>query len=172
MEPQEKTIETLTGTITNLPNAGGFEPEILAFCCNYCAFAAADLAGVMRLSYPPNIKIIRIPCTGKLDISYILKAFEKGADGVIVAGCEEGSCHFQKGNLIAKKRVEYTKKLLREIGIEDSRLEMFNLSSAMGSKFAQIASEMTEQIKKLGPSPLRATEGLKNQRTEEQTAGK
>ncbi|MDI6787301.1 MAG: hydrogenase iron-sulfur subunit [Planctomycetota bacterium] len=129
---------------------------MLAFCCHYCAFAAADLAGVMRLSYPPNIKIIRIPCTGKLDVLYLLKAFEKGADGIIVAGCEEGSCHFQRGNLIAKKRVVYAKKLLQSIGIEDSRLEMFNLSSAMGGRFAQIASEMTEQIKRIGPSILRS----------------
>lgn len=156
MEPMDKTLEILSDKASTPPAEAGFEPEILAFCCNYCAFAAADLAGVMRLSYPPNIKIIRIPCTGKLDVLYLLKAFEKGADGVIVAGCEEGSCHFQKGNLIAKKRVEYTKKLLREIGIEDSRLEMFNLSSAMGSKFAQIASEMTEQIKRIGPSILRS----------------
>lgn len=147
MEPKEKTIEVSAGN--------QFEPEILAFCCHYCAFAAADLAGVMRLSYPPNVKIIRIPCTGKLDIGYIFKAFEKGADGVIVAGCEEGSCHFQKGNLVAKKRVAYAKKLLQSIGMDDNRLEMYNLSAAMGSKFAQIATEMTERIRKLGSSPLR-----------------
>jgi len=146
MEPKETTSEAQAGT--------QFEPEIVAFCCHYCAFAAADLAGVMRLSYPPNVKIIRIPCTGKLDIGYIFKAFEKGADGIIVAGCEEGSCHFQKGNLVAKKRVAYAKQLLRSIGMDDNRLEMYNLSSAMGSRFAQIATEMTDRIKKLGPSPL------------------
>lgn len=153
MEPKNKNAEVLTDD--SGPQRGRFEPEIIAFCCYYCAFAAADLAGVMRLSYPTNIRIIRIPCTGKLDILYLLKAFEEGADGVMVAGCEEGSCHFQKGNFIAKKRVAYTKKLLRQIGIDDKRLEMFNLSSSMGPRFAQIAAEMTEQIRKIGPSSLK-----------------
>ena len=136
-----------------------FNPTIVAFCCHYCAFAAADMAGVMRLSYPDSIKIIRIPCTGKLDVLYLLWAFEAGADGVMVAGCEEGSCHFQKGNYTAKKRVEYTKKLLEEIGIEPERLKMFNLSSSMGAKFAQIANSMADEITKMGP--------LKNPRREE-----
>ncbi len=132
----------------------GFEPNIVAFCCHYCAFAAADLAGVMRLQYPSNAKIVRIPCTGKLDILYILRAFEKGADGVFVAGCLEGNCHFVKGNLAARKRVEYTKKLLKDVGVEPERLEMYNLSSAMGPRFAEIAKEFTGKIKTLGKSPL------------------
>jgi len=131
-----------------------FEPRIVAFCCHYCSYAAADLAGSMRLQYPANIKIIKIPCTGKIDVMYLLDAFEEGADGVIVAGCEEGSCHFITGNIRAKKKVKHTKKLLEEIGIEGERLEMFNLSAAMGQKFADITREMTEIVKKLGPSPL------------------
>jgi len=129
----------------------GFEPKIVAFCCHYCAFAAADLAGTMRLKYPPNVYIIRLPCTGKLDALYLLKAFEAGADGVMVAGCLEGGCHFISGNIRAKKRVEQVKGLLEKIGINRERLEFFNLSSAMGDKFAEIAQTMTQRIKELGP---------------------
>ncbi len=129
-----------------------FEPQIIAFCCHYCAYAAADLAGSMRLTYPPNIKIVRVPCSGKIDIIYLLKAFENGADGVFVAGCEEGNCHFLDGNIRAKKRVNYAKALLREAGLEKERLEMFNLSASQGKRFAQICQEMTERIKRLGPN--------------------
>lgn len=128
-----------------------FEPKIVAFCCHYCAFAAADLAGVLRLKYPPNVRILRLPCTGKIDALYLLKAFEVGVDGVIVAGCLEGSCHFISGNLRAKKRVEAVKTLLEKVGIEKERLEFFNLSSAQGDRFAQIAREMTQRIRELGP---------------------
>ncbi|MEW5944688.1 MAG: hydrogenase iron-sulfur subunit [bacterium] len=132
----------------------GFDPVIVAFCCHYCAFAAADLAGSLRLQYPPNVRIVRLPCTGKLDVLYILKAFEYGADGVMVAGCLEGQCHFQKGNIRAKKRVGYAKKILESIGIEPERLEMYNLSSAMAARFAEISAEMTEKIRALGPTPI------------------
>ncbi|MBN2137471.1 MAG: hydrogenase iron-sulfur subunit [Sedimentisphaerales bacterium] len=128
-----------------------FEPKIVAFCCNFCAFAAADLAGAMRIQYPANVRIIRLPCTGKADALYLMKAFEDGADGVFVAGCMEGECHFLRGNLRAKKRVDYVKKLLREVGINPQRIEMFNLSSAMGGRFAEIVEEMTQRIKELGP---------------------
>ena len=131
-----------------------FEPRILACCCKYCAYAAADLAGSMRLSYPTNIKIIQVPCTGRVDVVYLLRAIEDGADGVYVAGCMEGECHFLEGNLRARKRVNYVKGVLEEIGIEPERVEMFNLSSAMGPRFAEIAHEMTQRIKELGPSPL------------------
>ncbi len=128
-----------------------FEPKIIAYCCNFCAFAAADLAGAMRLQYSPNVRIIRLPCTGKVDAIVLLKAFEDGVDGVFVAGCLEGQCHFLKGNLRAKKKVAYIKRLLAEVKIEPERVEMFNLSSAMGGRFAEIVEEMTEKIKKLGP---------------------
>jgi len=126
------------------------EPKIVAFCCHYCAFAAADLAGVLRLKYPPNVHIIRLPCTRKLDALYVLKAFEAGADGVIVAGCLEGSCHFISGNIRAKKRVLAIKDLLPKLGIAPERLEFFNLSSAQGDRFAQIAREMVERVRALG----------------------
>ena len=128
-----------------------FEPKIVAFCCNFCAFAAADLAGAMRLQYSPGVRIIRLPCTGKVDALHLMKALEDGADGVFIAGCLEGQCHYLEGNLRAKKRVTYVKRLLTEAGIEPERIEMYNLSSAMGGQFAQIVEEMTERITKLGP---------------------
>lgn len=133
-----------------------FEPKILAYCCKYCAYAAADLAGSMRLNYPGNIKIIQIPCTGRVDVIHLMKALEEGADGIYVAGCLEGECHFINGNLKVKKRVHSVKKIIAAIGLEPERVEMFNLSSAMGLRFAQIAIEMTEKIKKLGPNPVKA----------------
>ena len=129
-----------------------FEPKILAYCCNFCAFAAADLAGAMRIQYPPNVRIILLPCTGKVDALHLMKAFEDGADGVFVAGCLEGQCHYLEGNLRAKKRVAYVKRLLTEVDIEPERIEMFNLSSAMGGRFAEIVEEMTQRIKELGPA--------------------
>jgi len=132
------------------------EPLILAFCCHYCAYAAADLAGSMRLEYPDNVRVLRLPCTGKIEVDYLLAAFERGVDGVIVAGCLEGGCHFLEGNLRARRRVERAKRLLDEIGLEPERLEMFNLSSAEGIRLAEIVTEMSGRLARLGPSPLRA----------------
>jgi len=129
-----------------------FEPKIVAYCCNFCAFAAADLAGAMRIQYPPNVRIILLPCTGKVDAIVLMKAFEEGADGVFVAGCMEGECHFVEGNLRAKKRVAYVKRLLEEVGTNPQRIEMYNLSSAMGGRFAEIVEEMTRRVKELGPA--------------------
>lgn len=140
-----------------------FEPKIIAFCCYYCAYSAADLAGSMRLEYPANIKIVEMPCSGKTDIRVLLEAFERGADGVYVLGCMEGDCHFLKGNLRAKRRVQEAKKILEEIGISGERLEMFNLSAAMGPRFAKIANEFTERIRKLGPSPLNKNSTIKEE---------
>lgn len=131
------------------------QPVILAFCCHYCAYAAADLAGSMRLQYPDNVRVLRLPCTGKIEVNYILSAFERGIDGVIVAGCLEGGCHFLEGNLRARKRVERAQELLAEIGLEPERVEMFNLSSAEGARFAEIVTEMNQRLVRLGPSPLR-----------------
>jgi F420-non-reducing hydrogenase iron-sulfur subunit len=133
-----------------------FEPQILAFCCKYCAYAAGDLAGSMRLNYPANIKIIQVPCTGRVDMLHLLKAIEEGADGVYVAGCMEGECHFLEGNLKARKKVIAVQKLLAEAGLQPERVRMFNLSSAMGPRFAEIAEEMTETIRCLGPSPIQS----------------
>jgi len=109
----------------------------------------------MRLSYPSNVKVIQVPCTGRVDIIHLLKAVEDGADAVYVAGCMEGECHFLVGNLKAKKRVQYVKKVLQDLGIEPERVEMFNLSAGEGPRFAEIAREMVERAKKLGPSPVK-----------------
>jgi len=132
-----------------------FEPEIVAFCCHYCAYAAADLAGVMRLQYPTNIRIIEIPCSGTIDVLHLLKAFEQGADGVLVAGCLKGGCHFIEGNIRAERRVERAKNILDKVGLGKDRLEMFFMSSSEGARFAQVAREMTERVNKLGPSPIK-----------------
>ena len=132
-----------------------FEPVIVAFCCHYCAYTAADMAGSMRLSYPPNVKIIRVPCTGKVDAIHIMRALQKGADGVYVAGCLEGDCHFKNGNIKAARRVKYLKQLLDEIGIGRERLEMITMSAGMSVFFAQTATEFTEKIRALGPNPVK-----------------
>ncbi|MFH1741077.1 MAG: hydrogenase iron-sulfur subunit [bacterium] len=145
------------------------DPLILAFCCHYCAYAAADLAGSMRLQYPDNVRVLRLPCTGKVEVNYLLSAFERGADGVIVAGCLEGGCHFQEGNLRARRRVERAKELLGEIGLEPERLEMFNLSSADGVRFAEIVTEMSDRLAQLGPSPLKPSEKRLEKNLDEMT---
>ena len=145
------------------------EPLILAFCCHYCAYAAADLAGSMRLEYPAAVRVLRLPCSGKVEIDHILAAFERGVDAVIVAGCLEGGCHFLEGNLRARRRVERAKQLLEEIGLEPDRLEMFNLSSAEGARFAQIATEMSQQLGRLGPSPLRPHKAVVKKGLQEMT---
>ena len=132
-----------------------FEPKIIAFCCHYCAFAAADLAGTMRIQYPPNIRIIRTPCTGRLEADYYMRAFEKGADGVLVAGCLEGGCHFIDGNLFAKRRVNAVREILKESGLEPDRLRMVNLSASMAKPLVDYMIEMVETVKKLGPSPVK-----------------
>ncbi|MBN2194881.1 MAG: hydrogenase iron-sulfur subunit [Polyangiaceae bacterium] len=137
------------------PSTAGWDPVIVAFASHYCAYAAADLAGVLRLQCSPNVRVIRMPCTGKVESIYIVRAFEKGADGVIVAGCLEGGCHHVEGNLRARRRVERVQALLGEIGIESERLGMYDLSSAQGTRFAEIVNEMNDRVAKLGPSPLR-----------------
>lgn len=132
-----------------------FEPVVVAFCCHYCAYTAADMAGSQRLCYPANVKIVRVPCSGKVDAIHILKAFQKGADGVYVAGCLDGDCHFKNGNVRADRRVEMVKKLLDEIGIGGDRVAMFKMSAGMGNRFAEIATQFTETIRTQGPNPIR-----------------
>ncbi len=111
------------------------------------------------MDYPVNIKVVRLPCTGKVDALYILKALEEGADGAYVAGCQEGDCHYLKGNLRAKKRVAYVKQLLEDVGINPERTAMFNMSAADGPRFVEIAKEFTEKIKSLGPNPVKTGKG-------------
>ena len=135
--------------------SGVYQPRIVAFCCHYCAYSSADLAGSMRIQYPPNVRIIRTPCTGRLETEYFMKAFENGADGVFVAGCLEGGCHFVEGNLYAKRRVNYTRDLMAELGLEKERLRMVNISAAMGRPLADMIIDMVQTVRKLGPSPLK-----------------
>jgi coenzyme F420-reducing hydrogenase delta subunit len=133
----------------------GFEPEITAFTCIYCGAMARDTAGLQRITYPANVKVIRLPCTGKVDIEYILKAFEQGADGVYVVSCTIGNCHHERGNVRATKRVEYVKKLLDDIGLGRDRLGIYYVSGGQGQAFADAAREMTTRVRRLGPNPAR-----------------
>jgi F420-non-reducing hydrogenase iron-sulfur subunit len=142
-----------------------WEPEIIAFCCNYCAYAAADLAGSKRMQYPANVRIIHTPCTGKIEMEHILGAFEKGIDGILVAGCLEGGCHFLEGNLRARKRTDHIRALLAEIGVGSERLRMVNLSAAMAPTFVESVREMVDTVRALGPSPLKESRQLESEGT-------
>ena len=128
--------------------------EILAFCCNFCAYAAADLAGARRMQYPANLRIVHVPCTGKVEVQQILAAFERGIDGVLVAGCLEGGCHFVEGNLRARRRAKVAQRILDEIGLGGERLRMVNLSASEAPTFVARVREMVETVERLGPSPL------------------
>jgi F420-non-reducing hydrogenase iron-sulfur subunit len=135
--------------------SGEFNPELTAFTCIYCGYMAADTAGSLRFEYPANVKLVRLPCTGKTDIQYLLDAFDQGADGVYIVACSLGNCHHVRGNERGKARVQRAREILESIGIEPERLEMFFVSGGMGATFAEIAREMTERVKKLGPSPVK-----------------
>jgi coenzyme F420-reducing hydrogenase delta subunit len=147
-----------SGIAESAAPAARWEPSIIAFCCNYCAYAAADLAGSKRMQYPVNVRIIHAPCTGKIEMEHILEAFEKGIDGVLVAGCLEGGCHFLEGNLRARKRTDRIRSILDEIGVGGERLKMVNLSAAMASVFVQHVQEIVATVRALGPNPLKAAE--------------
>ncbi len=133
----------------------GFEPELTLFTCNYCAYMAGDTAGALRLQYPANVKLVRLPCTGKIDVRYLLAAFEQGADGVYLIACPIGTCHHVRGNERARARVEFAKKILDQIGLGSERLEIFFASGGQGATYAMKAAEMTERVRQLGPNPLR-----------------
>jgi len=138
-----------------IPTGLNWDPEILAFCCSYCADSAAALAGSKRMQYPAGVRIISMPCTGKLETEHILQAFEKGADGVLVVGCLEGGCHFVDGNLRARNRTDRICSILDEIGLGGGRLTMVNLSDSMASAFVEQIKRAMENIRDLGPNPLR-----------------
>ena len=132
-----------------------FEPKIIGFVCNWCSYAAAELAGARRIQYPPNITIIRVMCSGRIDPAFVLKAFEEGADGVLITGCHLPSdCHYISGNLKAQKRMTLLKKVLQEFGIEDKRVRVEWISASEGDKFADVVSDMVREIKELGPNPF------------------
>ena len=132
-----------------------FEPKIVAFFCNWCSYAAADLAGTSRIQYPPNIRTIRVMCSGRVSDFLILKAFALGADGVLVGGCHPGDCHYMKGNLSARRRVAGLKPFLKAIGISSDRLRLQWIGASEGKKMADTMSNFTETVRNLGPSPLK-----------------
>ncbi len=132
-----------------------FEPLIIAFCCNWCSYAGADLAGVSRLQYPPNVRIIRVMCSGMVHPNLVIDARTKGADGVIMCGCHPGDCHYLEGNLKAQKRAEGIYLMLDDLGIERERFRLEWVSASEGIKFAQVMREFTEEIKRLGPNPFK-----------------
>ena len=133
----------------------GFEPRIVAFMCNWCTYAAADTAGVSRKRQPPNVDAVRVMCTGRVDPAFILKAFALGADGVLVSGCHPGQCHYQKGNLNARRRVMALKPFLEAVGIGQDRLRLEWIAASEAPKEAEVVAEFTETIRRLGPSPFR-----------------
>lgn len=130
----------------------GFEPLIIGFCCNWCSYAGADLAGISRLQYPPNVRIIRVMCSGMVHPNLVIDALTKGADGVIVCGCHPGDCHYLEGNLRAEKRAEAILLMLDDFGIERDRFKLEWVSASEGPRFAKVMTDFTEGIKKLGPS--------------------
>lgn len=132
-----------------------FEPVLVCFACYYCAYTAADMAGVERLTYPAGLHIIKVPCTGSIEGKQMLRPLQKGADGVLVAGCIEGDCHFRSGNLHALGRVKHLRALLEEIGVEPDRLQMTMMTAGQGQVFAAEAARFYEQIKAMGPSPVK-----------------
>lgn len=128
-----------------------FEPKIIGFLCNWCSYAGADLAGTARMKYPPNVKIIRVMCSGRVEPSFIIKAFKEGADGVMVLGCHPGDCHYINGNYKTRRRLPLLRKLLNQLGIEEERVLLDWVSAAEGRKFADLVTEMTEKIRTFGP---------------------
>ncbi len=132
-----------------------FEPKILGFVCNWCTYAGADLAGTSRIQYPPNIRTIRLMCSGSVDPLYVVKSLLEGVDGVLIGGCHPGDCHYTNGNYKARRRVTVLKSILRQIGLEDERVVLRWISASEGKRFADTVSEMVRKLKELGPNPLR-----------------
>ncbi|MGB9723852.1 MAG: hydrogenase iron-sulfur subunit [Chloroflexia bacterium] len=128
-----------------------FEPRIVGFLCNWCSYAGADLAGTSRISYPPNIRIIRVPCSGRVDPMLAMKAFLEGADGVIVLGCHPGDCHYSEGNYHARRRLHLFHRLLEFFGMEKERFRLDWVSASEGARFAEVVADFTEQVRRLGP---------------------
>ena len=131
--------------------SGKFEPNILAFLCNWCSYAGADLAGTSRIQYSPNVKIIRVMCSGRINPVFILNALQNGIDGVLIGGCHPGECHYETGNYLARRRITILKKLLEYTGIDPRRVQLAWVSASEGNKFADVINEYTEEIKKIGP---------------------
>ncbi len=129
-----------------------WEPKILAFLCNWCSYAGADLAGTSRIQYPPNIRVIRVPCSGRINPLFIIKALQTGADGVLVSGCHPGDCHYESGNYLARRKSATLKGFLEFVGIEEGRVHFSWVSAAEGAKFSQVVDDVTQRVQKLGPA--------------------
>ncbi len=129
-----------------------WEPRIIAFLCNWCSYAGADLAGVSRYQYPPSIRIVRVPCSGRVSANMILDALRAGADGVLVSGCHPGDCHYISGNLYARRRFALLERLLEFVGVEPGRISFSWVSASEGEQFAKVVEEVTERVKRLGPA--------------------
>ncbi len=134
-----------------------FEPKLIGFLCNWCSYAGADLAGTSRVQYPPNIRIVRVMCTGRLDPQLILNTFRYGADGVLIAGCHEGDCHYIGGNYRAYRKYILLKEFVKKMGINEKRLRLEWVSASEGERFAKVVREMVNDIKEIGPSPFGVT---------------
>jgi len=132
-----------------------FEPKIVAFLCNWCSYTGADLAGTSRMKYSPNLRIIRVMCSGRICPTFVFKAFHEGADGVLVCGCHPGDCHYHEGNYKCLRRYKLIEKYVRQMGIEPGRVRLAWISASEGKQFAELANEMTETIRKLGPSTIK-----------------
>ena len=130
-----------------------FEPKIIAFCCNWCSYAGADLAGTSRLQYPPNVRIIRVMCSGMVHPNLVIESLTKGADGVIICGCHPGDCHYLEGNLKTEKRADAIYLLLEDFGLEPERFRLEWISASEGNRFAEVMNEVVDQVRELGPSP-------------------
>ncbi len=137
--------------LTQIQSPGEFEPKIVAFFCNWCTYLAADLAGTSRMKYAPNTRVVRVMCSGRVDPQFILEAFSKGADGVLIGGCHPGDCHYQEGNYKALRRFHLLKKMVREMGIEEDRLRLEWISAAEGDRVKTVVNDMVAKIRALGP---------------------
>lgn len=145
----------------------GFAPNIVVFACNWCSYAGLDLAGTSRIRYPPNLKTVRVMCSGRIEPSWVLRAFRNGADGVLVTGCHPRECHYLSGNYKTRRRMLLLKRLLRAFGLADERLRIEWISASEGERFAAVASDFTEQVRTLGPTPLRSSSGYREDEVED-----
>lgn len=140
----------MTGTSDT--NKNGFEPNIVAFLCNWCSYTGADLAGTSRIQYPPNVKVIRVMCSGRVNPLLVVHALQQGADGVLVSGCHPGDCHYTQGNYFARRRMALMKRLLDYLGVDPRRVQMSWVSASEGQKFADVMHKVTEDVRELGPN--------------------
>jgi F420-non-reducing hydrogenase iron-sulfur subunit len=143
-------METTVSPSTEVNKEDNWEPKIIAFLCNWCSYAGADLAGVSRIQYPPNVRIVRVPCSGRINPMFIVKCLERGVDGVLVSGCHPGECHYISGNLFARRKFTILKEILEFVGIEPGRVQFSWVSASEGEKFARVVRDVVEEVKALG----------------------